>query len=333
MNAVAILRHKRVANARPKLPKSVLISAPIAGLATVAAVGAGVLVSSPDATSTSDFTAASGDISAVATREAEVNRSASRGETEKEQEAAAEAIVERHREYQQELAAEKARQEAREARIAAREARIAAREEAEATAEAVAAADTELWTTEVLNLWSLSGNDAEELGEVDAGEQVLVTGRERDGRTEIVVDGESRWVTSGYLEEEKPEPEAAKAPAELGVGGECTNGTSVSPGVSPNIVKVHQAVCANFPEITTYGDFRGDGEHAQGIAVDIMVSGDRGWEVANFLQSHVSELGINYLIYSQQIWSVERSGEGWRGMEDRGSTTANHYDHVHVTTY
>ena len=27
------------------------------------------------------------------------------------------------------------------------------------------------------------------------------------------------------------------------------------------------------------------------------------------------------------------SGEGWRGMSDRGSTTANHYDHVHVTVY
>jgi hypothetical protein len=30
---------------------------------------------------------------------------------------------------------------------------------------------------------------------------------------------------------------------------------------------------------------------------------------------------------------VQRSSEGWRWMEDRGSTTANHYDHVHVTVY
>lgn len=104
-------------------------------------------------------------------------------------------------------------------------------------------------------------------------------------------------------------------------------------GVSPNIVKVHQAVCAAFPEITTYGTFRGDGEHSQGLAVDIMVSGDRGWEVAEFVRANFSDLGVNYIIYSQQIWSVDRSGEGWRGMEDRGSTTANHYDHVHVTTY
>jgi hypothetical protein len=104
-------------------------------------------------------------------------------------------------------------------------------------------------------------------------------------------------------------------------------------GVSPNIVKVHQAVCAAFPEITAYGTFRGDGEHARGIAVDIMVSGARGWEVANFVRAHYRELGVSYVIFSQRIWSVERGGEGWRGMSDRGSATANHYDHVHVTTY
>ena len=96
---------------------------------------------------------------------------------------------------------------------------------------------------------------------------------------------------------------------------------------------MHEAVCANFPEITSYGTFRGDGEHSQGIAVDIMVSGDRGWQVAEFVRANASELGVSYVIYSQQIWSVERGSEGWRGMEDRGSTTANHYDHVHVTTY
>jgi hypothetical protein len=30
---------------------------------------------------------------------------------------------------------------------------------------------------------------------------------------------------------------------------------------------------------------------------------------------------------------VERSSEGWRYMSDRGSTTANHYDHVHVSVF
>ena len=33
------------------------------------------------------------------------------------------------------------------------------------------------------------------------------------------------------------------------------------------------------------------------------------------------------------VASVQRGGEGWRGMSDRGSATANHYDHVHVSTF
>ncbi|WP_141013569.1 hypothetical protein [Nocardioides sambongensis] len=64
-----------------------------------------------------------------------------------------------------------------------------------------------------------------------------------------------------------------------------------------------------------------------------MTSGGTGWEVAEFLRENYSSFGISYIIYEQQIWSVERSGEGWRGMEDRGSVTANHYDHVHVSVY
>ena len=69
---------------------------------------------------------------------------------------------------------------------------------------------------------------------------------------------------------------------------------------------------------------------ADGLAA---ILGDEGYAVRDFVRAHYAELGVNYIIYSQQIWSVDRSGEGWRGMSDRGSTTANHYDHVHVTTY
>jgi len=32
-------------------------------------------------------------------------------------------------------------------------------------------------------------------------------------------------------------------------------------------------------------------------------------------------------------WGAIRSGEGWRYMPSRGSATANHYDHVHVSVY
>ena len=93
-------------------------------------------------------------------------------------------------------------------------------------------------------------------------------------------------------------------------------------------------MCAAFPEISTYGTLRGGGgDHGSGRAVDIMVSGDRGWQVADFVRKYYSELGVSYVIYAQNIWSVERGGEGWRGMSSRGSATANHYDHVHVSTF
>ncbi len=200
---------------------------------------------------------------------------------------------------------------------------LQAEREAEATAKAIRKADTRLWTTAPLNLWDSADKKAELLGELAAGKRVLVTGRRDNGRAEIVLDKKARWVTAEYLSKEKP----------FGLGQPCTNGTSVPGGVSGNIQKVHAAVCGAFPEISIYGTFRGDGEHAQGIAVDIMVSGDRGWQVANFVREHYVELGVSYVIYSQHIWSVERGGEGWRPMSDRGSVTANHYDHVHVTTF
>jgi hypothetical protein len=286
-SAVADHRHKRETNAR-RMPRAVVIAGPLALLATASAVTLGIVTGEPASSGAGDMTAAASSIGAgAAERREEVSRGAGRGE------------------------------------LTSMMAKSKVTMSSESTREAVRSAERRLWVSSTLDLWSEPSGKAEQVGEIEAGEKVLVTGRALDGRDEIVVDGKSRWVSTGYLTDEKP----------FALGGDCTNGTSVPAGVSENIKKVHAAVCAAFPEITTYGTFRGDGEHAQGIAVDIMVSGDRGDQVAEFVKEHYSELGVSYLIYSQRIWSVQRGGEGWRGMSDRGSTTANHYDHVHVTTY
>ncbi|WP_416957267.1 hypothetical protein ACNKF0_07930 [Nocardioides sp. T5] len=200
--------------------------------------------------------------------------------------------------------------------------------------------DDTVWTTDLLNLWDGPSDKAKKLGVIDALKKVSVTGREQLGRTQVVIDGQSRWVTSDYLSAKKPKPEPkveAKAaveakPAGPSLGGVCVNGSAIDAGRA-SLYEIHDAVCANWPSITSYGTWRSDGEHGQGRAIDIMVSGDTGWAVAEFLRANYSALGIEYIIYSQQMWSVERSGEGWRGMSDRGSVTANHYDHVHVTVY
>ncbi len=302
-------RHKRDPDARSTkltLPSAKFIAAPVALVATLAAVGTGVMAAGPG---TPDYLAASSDAAAgsigtvaespvdISDRTPVVSRSDSR--------------IERVSPLEQMLTAK-------------------------ATAKAVRQADTRLWTTAPLNLWTTPDEDsAAKVGVVDTREKVLVTGRKALDRLEVVVDGKARWVSAGYLTEEKPEkPEQAEAEAEgaeAALGGTCSNGSSVDG--QANVLAVHEAVCAAFPEITSYGTYRSDGEHSQGIAIDIMVSGATGWEVAEFVRAHYQELGVSYVMYSQKIWSVERAGEGWRAVADRGSATANHYDHVHVTTY
>ena len=113
----------------------------------------------------------------------------------------------------------------------------------------------------------------------------------------------------------------------------CPDGSAIESGLTTNAIKVYRAVCNAFPAISSWGGRSGRGEHAAGRALDIMISGDAGWRLAEYVRRHAGALGVSEVIYAQRIWTVERSGEGWRPMEDRGSTTANHYDHVHVTTY
>jgi hypothetical protein len=70
-------------------------------------------------------------------------------------------------------------------------------------------------------------------------------------------------------------------------------------------------------------------DHPKGLALDYMTMrnlalGDR---VAQHLQANSARMQVKYLIWKQRI----NSGSGWRGMEDRGSVTANHFDHVHAS--
>ena len=62
-----------------------------------------------------------------------------------------------------------------------------------------------------------------------------------------------------------------------------------------------------------------------------MVSGEAGWEIARWARANASSLGIIEVLYSQQIWTAQRSGDGWRSFSDRGSVSANHYNHVHIS--
>ena len=63
---------------------------------------------------------------------------------------------------------------------------------------------------------------------------------------------------------------------------------------------------------------------------------DAGWTVTNWMKDNAGVLGVEYLIWQGQIWSVSRDADGWRpynggGMHDPGDVTGGHFDHLHVT--
>jgi hypothetical protein len=142
----------------------------------------------------------------------------------------------------------------------------------------------------------------------------------------------------------KYKPETPKAPA----GGGKPDGVSgskspiVGNSMTARMRTALLAIDGKFGPFPTIGCSRpGDPQdHGSGTACDFMEStggkmpsasaqahGDR---VAQYVIDNASRLGIKYVIWRQRIYDMRGSG-GWRQMEDRGSVTQNHYDHVHVS--
>lgn len=70
-------------------------------------------------------------------------------------------------------------------------------------------------------------------------------------------------------------------------------------------------------------------DHPLGLALDYVASGAKGDAIANYVQTNSARLGVKYIIWEQRIWYPPNGP--WKLMEDRGSVSANHFDHVHVS--
>lgn len=198
------------------------------------------------------------------------------------------------------------------------------------------------WANDGLVVWSDPGAGSRVLVKIHDGDKVLATGSTEGPWAEIASGDQLVWVRRNGLTRDKPQPSASTDPATpgavkvpAGVGGApCPDGSGVESGLTTNAVKVYRAVCAAFPAVSSWGGRSGSGgDHGTGQALDIMSTGSLGSAIAAYVRAHAGELGVSYVIWAQHIWTVQRSSEGWRAMPDRGSTTANHYDHVHVTVY
>ncbi|MEL4503873.1 hypothetical protein AAEX63_03110 [Luteococcus sp. H138] len=178
-----------------------------------------------------------------------------------------------------------------------------------------------------------------QLGTINKGNEVAITGKQVNGMAQLYWMGKYRWVNAKYLSSAKsvtstvpsrprattPKPAIVYNPAAL-------------PGSSIATKRVAAVVSSKYPQITTIYGIRIDpgSDHHTGRAADVMLPNYRsnqalGWEIANEMRSRASELNISYVIFQQKIWSVARSDEGWRPMADRGGDTANHIDHVHIS--
>lgn len=238
-------------------------------------------------------------------------------------------------EKQQKREARKKREarEERQARKAAERQAAASRAATRDAPPASSAVVGERWSTVALNIRTAPNGSV--VTTIAPGTKVAITDRTDGSWQQVRWDGRDRWVSGQYLATSKPAAPAPQPtqPAQPSTAA-CSHGSGIEGGLTANARTVYRAVCNRWPQISGYGGYRPDGGyHGSGRAVDIMVSGSLGWEVANWVRANAGALGVSEVIYAQQIWTVQRAGEGWRGMSDRGSATANHYDHVHVSTY
>lgn len=176
---------------------------------------------------------------------------------------------------------------------------------------------------------------------LERGQQIGVTGTSSNGWTEVVWQGATRWVSSQYLSSTQPSTSIEVVP----VGNNSTFVSSALVGsvglanTVPSITGIVNTVETRWPVVGPYYGTRVEpgSDHNDGKAVDIMIPNwsttnrPTGDAIAAYLKANASQYDVKYIIWRQQIWSVARSSEGWRPMADRGSYTANHYDHVHVS--
>lgn len=103
-------------------------------------------------------------------------------------------------------------------------------------------------------------------------------------------------------------------------------------GLQPHAAAYKEEVAAIYG-IDSFSLYRpGDTQdHGAGLAVDFMVpvGSQVGDDIANYSINSMAENDISYVIWEQQIYGDWN--QQWTAMEDRGSITANHYDHVHVS--
>ncbi|QDF17462.1 tape measure protein [Gordonia phage PhrostedPhlake] len=119
-------------------------------------------------------------------------------------------------------------------------------------------------------------------------------------------------------------------------GGAVEAGMKLAPlsgegGLRPIAVMMRRIIFRLWKQIKDIGGYRQDAypEHPSGRALDVMVPNAKtGDEVNGFVHANAPKFPIEHTIW-QQRWRPQGNVKG-EPMEDRGSPTQNHMDHVHA---
>lgn len=129
--------------------------------------------------------------------------------------------------------------------------------------------------------------------------------------------------------------------AHLGYQPQDSCSPSAKPGAKALLKLLIQTWGGSSSGISRSCNAAGRSEHKEGRALDWHMSVKKAsqrkrvnaalrWITANHGEVAL-RLGIMYVIWNQRIWSVYYPELGWRKMASRGSATANHKDHVHIS--
>jgi hypothetical protein len=115
-------------------------------------------------------------------------------------------------------------------------------------------------------------------------------------------------------------------------------------GVAPeNRLQIHtiwvaRAISVMFPEIKTIGGYREDPLpwHPNGLAIDVMIPDYHsdagialGNQIAGYALAMAKKWGVIHVIWRQGFYPAQ-AAPSW--MANYGNETANHMDHVHIST-
>ncbi len=167
------------------------------------------------------------------------------------------------------------------------------------------------------------------LGRLSVASEVEATSDIAGDYRKIVFKNSYGWVLTASLDDS----DASAVPTGTSMEA-CSRGSAVENKLRKTTIFIYRSVCPIFPEVNSYGGWRAGGMqfHKNGRALDIMltpgVESALGHRIANYLIAHRVEFKIDHIIFEQKIWTP--GNPHWRHMADRGSVTANHFNHVHV---